>query len=142
MRASITVTVHFTGGYERTLTIEFTPRKYGGWVVSNVGTGRLLGWLVYDKAKPVRTRWEARAYESAFRGDGLDGTSDAGHELDFVPAHLVGRVSSTMYQAVGLAKSRTEAAYELLHWLCEASAPAVGFESHPEVRRWEDSRAV
>jgi hypothetical protein len=55
------LTVYFDGSEDRTLEITYTPRALGGWTVRRAYSGRLLGWLTYDKTKPVKKRWEARA---------------------------------------------------------------------------------
>lgn len=137
MATSRQLTVFFNGGEERTLSISFTPREFGGWDVSRAHDGRLLGWLIYDPLKPVKTRWEARTHDGAFRGDGLDGTANEGHPLDEVPSHLTSRRELFRYDPVGFGRSRTDATYQLVYWLCRHAAPAVGFGPHPKVRPWD-----
>lgn len=130
------VTVYFHGDQERTLDIVFSPREYGGWDVHHAHSGRQLGWITYDRTKPVKTRWEARTGDVSFRGDGRHDTADEGHVLDEVPSHLSARCEPGRHSPVGLGRSRADALYNLLYWLCRQSAPAVGFGPHKDVHPW------
>lgn len=136
MAATHQFTIYFNGGDERTLNVIFTPRAYGGWDVRRAHNHRLLGWLTYDPTKPVKTRWEARTGDSAFRGDGLDGGTDEGYPLDEVPSHLTARREPLQHDPVGLGRNRADATYQLLYWLLRQRAPAVGFGPHPDVTPW------
>jgi hypothetical protein len=108
----------------------------GGWSVVRADNGRYLGWLRRPAAiYSSWVRWEVRVHEEAFRGDGPDNT---GELLDKVPDWLLRGHYCDDTTVVGGGRTRDEAAFELLLWLDDKHAPAVGYGQHPEVCRWAD----
>jgi len=123
----------YTGGETRYWEVAFTRRhgrSPGDYYVHLAGPGgkpgRKLGWVVTD---PEGDGWAARALQDAFRGTGPD---DPGNWQDKVPDYLV-RAHGSSHERVGGGKTREDAAADLLYWLNDKHAPALGHGPHYDV---------
>jgi hypothetical protein len=134
-----TVSTYIGSGETATLEICYRLRKWentpiGGWTVHRADNGRRLGWLTRSSSDGL---WDARVAEEAFRGTGPDDTGDS---LDDVPDHLIrtSHVTGGQVPVAHAESTRDSAAANLLSYLHDHRAPAVGYGRHYGVRRWAD----
>lgn len=115
-----------------TFDVKFTKRSYGGWNIGRADNGRVLGWIYRSETTDP---WGVYVSSGAFRGAGPD---DEGDLLDAVPCHLHHGDDTVTSRAFTKAEVREDAAASLIEDLRHNRAPAVGFDRHPQVRRWAD----
>lgn len=110
-------------------------RDFGGWLLVERKSGRILGWITRSDEDGRRSDWQARIASEAFRGSGPD---DRGDLLDRVPGYLYRAVRGNPLGSdpIGTAPNRWRAASLMLTHLVRHRAPAVGFGTHHEVIRW------
>lgn len=134
-----TITVQAADGAEHIVDVRYRLRTPGGradgWYVVRADNGRTLGWVTQDDAPRLlrAERWGGRISDEAFRGAGVE---DTGHVLDRVPGELTLRVVGNRHDTVTRKETRDEAALDIVAWLVDHRAPAVGFPAHPAVITW------
>ena len=115
----------YMGGATRYWEVDFTRGQHGDrWYVCLHGAKTHLGWLVKDGDGDG---WAARVSTEAFQV----------HSLDRVPGYLT-RASSTGHSPVGGGKTMADAAGDLLRWLEDRHAPALGHGPHYDVDAYDD----
>ena len=128
-----TYTVQVEKDRTETFTLKFTRRDYGGWIIRRKDTGRELGWVVQSDDG----LWSSHVAGSAFLGDG---PTDEGDLLDKVEWHLFNSPDGFKSSPIDYDRTRTDAAFNIVHRLANYEAPAVGFGRHSGVSRWADRK--
>lgn len=120
----------------RELQIRYTRREFGGWYVTRLDNGRILGWVVRNPDNPKS--WDARLNPGAFRGTGPD---DEGDILDEVSPYLFNGSDNLTSRPISVGcKTQLDGADAILYQLIRDNAPAVTDMpyGHYAVKRWAD----
>lgn len=122
----VPVTVYIGGGTSY-WEVDFTRNDRGDrWYVRLHGGKALLGWLTAYAGEGGG--WCAHVATEAFQV----------HPYDTVPGYLVRRYSGSGHAPLASGNTRAEAASELLYWLHQKHAPALGFGPHYDVDAYDD----
>lgn len=118
-------------------------KKADRWTIVT-STGRPVGWICRSNERsvraPHRATWDVRVCSGAYQGTG---PTDEGYVLDKVPSHLTKERNGEPYRYDPVyyhARTIEDAMWELAHYLTSTSAPAVGFDAHPDVITWASRR--